>query len=116
MTTEHTIDATNRTLGRIASEAASVIMGKNTSAFARNVLPKVKVNIVNASKTKITEKKMNEKEYFRFSGYPGGRKSEKLGRVIEKAGYEEVFRKAVYGMLPKNKLRKDMMKNLVVTD
>lgn len=116
MTSAYTIDASGRTIGRIASEASSVLMGKNKADFAKNVLTNVKVNIVNASKTKITDKKKLEKEYFHFTGYPGGRKSETLGRMIEKSGYEEVFRKAVYGMLPKNKLRQHMMKNLIVTD
>ncbi len=116
MTNLYTIDASGRTIGRIASEAASVIMGKNSSAFTKNILTKVKVSIVNASKSKITDKKLLEKEYFHFTGHPGGRKSVTLGRLIEKSGYEEVFRKAVYGMLPKNKLRKEMMKNLEVTD
>lgn len=116
MTTKYTIDASGRTIGRIASEAASIIMGKNKADFAKNIMPKVSVNIVNAAKTKITEKKKLEKEYHRFTGYPGGRKSDKLGHLLDKSGYEEVFRKAVYGMLPKNKLRKDMMKNLVVTE
>ncbi len=116
MTKQYTIDANGRTIGRIASEAASVIMGKNSSDFAKNILAQVKVNIVNASKTKIPAKKLEEKEYFHFTGYPGGRKSTTLARMIEKSGYEEVFRNAIYGMLPKNKMRKDMMKNLIVTE
>lgn len=116
MNTEHKIDATNRTIGRIASEAASMIMGKNNATFARNVMPNVTVTITNASKIKIPLKKMTEKEYYRFSGYPGGRKSETLAEVITKKGYSEVFERAVYGMLPKNKLRQRMMKNLKVID
>ncbi len=116
MTTKYTIDASGRTIGRIASEAASIIMGKNIAAFARNIAPNVSVNIVNAAKTRITAKKKVEKEYFRFTGYPGGRKSDTLGRVLDKKGYDEVFRNAVYGMLPKNKLRKEMLKSLIVTD
>lgn len=116
MITKYTIDANGRTIGRIASEAASILMGKNTAQFAKNVTPKVEVSIINAAKTKIPAKKLLEKEYYSFSGYPGGRTSQTLAKVIEKYGYEEVFRKAVYGMLPKNKLRKPMLKNLVVTD
>ena len=116
MITEHTIDAAGRPIGRIASEAASLLMGKNMAAFARNILTDVKVNIVNAAKTKISRKKMVEKEYFSFSGYPGGRTSQTLAELIKNSGYKEVYRNAVYGMLPKNKLRKEMMKNLEVTE
>ncbi len=78
MTTEYIIDANNRTIGRIASEAASVIMGKNSPAFAKNISPKQKVKIINAAKVKIPAKKFGEKIYYRFSGYPGGRKSETM--------------------------------------
>lgn len=116
MITEYTIDANDRTIGRIASEAASIIMGKNEPTFARNIAPSVIVNIINAAKTKVPSKKLTEKEYYRFTGHPGGRKSETLRRVIEKSGFALVYRKAVYGMLPKNKLRKVMLKNLRVTD
>ena len=116
MTTEHIIDASNRTIGRIASEAAFVIMGKNRSSFVRNVAPTVKVTIINATKTRIPAKKLLEKEYYSFSGYPGGRRSQTLKKVIEGSGLASVFKKAVYGMLPKNKLRKTMLKNLNVTD
>ncbi|MDO8493525.1 MAG: 50S ribosomal protein L13 [bacterium] len=116
MTTKYTIDASGRTIGRIASEAAFIIMGKNTAQFAKNIAPKVSVSIVNAAKTKITDKKKEEKEYYHFTGHPSGRKSNTLGMVLDKKGHEEVFRNAVYGMLPKNKLRKEMLKNLIVTE
>ncbi len=116
MTTTYTIDASGRTVGRVASEAASIIMGKNRADFVRNSAPKVSVSIVNAGKAKIMARKMLEKEYIRHSGYPGGQKSTSLSKLIEKFGYPEVFRRAVYGMLPKNKMRNGMIKNLVVTD
>ena len=116
MTSEHTIDAKNRTIGRVASEAANFLMGKDMASFVRNAAPKVKVNIVNASKTKVTQKKMIEKVYYSFSGYPGGRKGESLEKVLSKKGFNEVYINAVYGMLPKNKLRKLMMKNLHITE
>ncbi len=116
MTIEYTIDAKDRAIGRIASEAAFIIMGKNSSLFVRNIAPDLRVNIINAAKTKIPVKKLSGKEYHRFTGYPSGRKSETLGEVIKKFGFNEVFKKAVYGMLPKNKLRKTMLKNLNVTD
>ncbi|GMQ94972.1 MAG: 50S ribosomal protein L13 [Patescibacteria group bacterium] len=114
---EHKIDATDRPIGRVATEAAIVLRGKNTVQFQRNIAPSVKVEIVNASKaTGFNPKKMQEKTYKRFSGYPGGLKIITMERIIEKKGYGEVFRKAVYGMLPANKLRKIMMKNLTVAE
>ena len=116
MTSEYTIDAKNRTIGRVASEAAKALMGKDSSSFVRNAAPKIKVSIVNASKTKVLHKKMIEKIYYRFSGYPGGRRGEALEKVLAKKGFDEVYTLAVYGMLPKNKLRKIMMKNLHITE
>jgi large subunit ribosomal protein L13 len=113
---KYTIDATEKKLGRVATEAAVLLMGKNTTTFARNIVPKVQVHITNASKAAITPKKLTEKEYLRYSGYPGGLKSRTMAQVVEKKGYGEVFRKAVYGMLPGNKLRSIMMKNLVVEE
>ncbi len=113
---EYKIDASNRAIGRVASEAAIFLMGKNTPEFQRNVNPEVKVIILNASKAKISQKKTKEKEYQRYSGYPGGLKSRTMEEVISKKGYGEVFEKAVYGMLPANRLRKGMMKNLIIND
>lgn len=113
---EHTIDAKDKALGRVASQAALFLMGKDKPSFQRNIAPSVKVKILNASKAKITQKKMQEKTYQRYSGYPGGRKVISMEKLIEKKGYEEVFKKAVYGMLPSNKLRKVMMKNLVIEE
>ena len=113
---EHTIDATDRSLGRIASEAAVFLMGKDTPAFRRNVAPDVKVTISNTSKAKISDKKMKTETYNRYSGYPGGLKTRTMEKMIEKKGYSEIFRKSVYGMLPVNRLRKIMMKNLIIEE
>ena len=116
MNTTHTIDATNRTIGRIASEAATLLMGKNTAVFVRNKAPKVKVTVANASKAKIAPKKLEQKIYTRHTLYPGGLRTETLAEAIEKKGYAEPIRRAVYGMLPGNKLRNSMMKNLIITE
>ncbi|NTV44260.1 MAG: 50S ribosomal protein L13 [Candidatus Yonathbacteria bacterium] len=113
---EHTIDAQGKSLGRVATEAASVLMGKNTVTFARNITPDVQVRIVNASKAAVSDKKKGEKVYTRYSGYPGGLKGETLAQVIARKGYQEVFRRAVKGMLPKNRLQPVMMKRLTVED
>lgn len=113
---EYKIDASNKAIGRVASEAATFLMGKNTPEFQRNKTPDVKVTILNASKAKISQKKKKEKKYQRYSGYPGGLKTRTMEEVITKKGYREVFEKAVRGMLPANKLRKGMMKNLIIND
>ncbi len=113
---KYTIDATNKKIGRVASEAAALLMGKAKSDFARNKVSVVSVSIENASKLSITEKKSKEKTYKRYSGYPGGLKVETLETVKTNKGVSEVLKKAVYGMLPKNKLRSLMIKNLKIQD
>lgn len=110
------IDASGKKLGRVASEAATFLMGKNDPSFVRNQTADVEVHISNAAKLSITEKKMGEKEYSRFSGYPSGLKKTPLARLVKEKGYQEALRKAVYGMLPGNKLRARMMKKLVITE
>ena len=114
--TEYTIDAINRTVGRVASEAAMVLMGKNKASYERNIAPDVKVLIINASKAKIPAKKFKTKEFYRHSQYRGGLKIETIESIVNKFGYGKVFEKAVYGMLPKNKLRAVMIKNLSVSE
>lgn len=113
---EYTIDAINRTVGRVASEAAMKLMGKNTPEYEPNIAPAVTVTIINTSKAKIAPVKLKTKEYLRHSQYPGGQKAETMERVIAKFGYGEVFKRAIYGMLPKNKLRSIMMTNLKLSE
>jgi large subunit ribosomal protein L13 len=115
-TKTYTIDATNKKVGRIASEAATYLMGKNRTDFVRNKAPKVKVAIINASKADIDGKKLTAKNYVTYTGFPGGLNSLTMKQVIEKKGYGEVFKNAIYGMLPQNKLKTAMMKNLIVTE
>lgn len=112
----YTIDATNKSLGRLASEAATLLMGKNSAKFARNVVSGNMVVITNASKLKIDPKKLDQKIYRTYSGYPGGLKETKMSAVITKKGYTEVVKIAVKGMLPDNKLKKEFLKNLTVTE
>ncbi len=114
--TKHVIDAQNKKIGRVATEAAMILMGKNTPAFARNIVPEVEVTIINAAKAEITEKKKLGKFYLTYSGYPGGQKKETLDKLIERKGITEVFKRAVKGMLPDNKLKTKMLLNLVVTE
>jgi|SRR3989344_8971278 len=113
---QHAIDATNKKLGRVASEAAKILMGKNLSSFKRNEIPDVSVLIENASKVDISTKKLTTKEYDNYSGYPSGRKVLTARQVVAKKGYSELFRKAVYGMLPTNRLRARMIKHLIVKE
>lgn len=113
---KYTIDATNKKLGRVASEAAVYLIGKNQTAFVRNKVSGGTVEIVNASKADISEKKLLQKKYVRYSGYPGGLRSPSMRNVIDKKGYAEIFTLAVYGMIPSNKLRSRIMKNLSVKE
>ncbi len=113
---KYVLDAENKRIGRVATEAAVFLMGKNTSDFAKNKIPAIKVEIKNASKVIIDHKKMDQKTYSRYSGYPGGLKQPTMKQVIEKKGYSELFKSAISGMLPKNKLRAQMMKNLTISE
>ena len=114
-TKEYTIDAEGKRLGKVATLAASYLIGKNTPAFARNVVPNVKVTITNASKLDISEKRGLE-VYKSFSGYPSGQRVETLAHLGGRRGYSEVLKRTVKGMLPKNKLQSIMLKNLTVTE
>jgi len=112
----YTIDATNKSLGRLASEVATILMGKNSPDFAPNVVSSNRVTVTNASKLKVDAKKMLEKTYTRYSGYPGGLKISTMEHVVSKKGFSEIVTMAVKGMLPDNKLKNEMMKHLTVTE
>ena len=112
----HTIDAQNKKLGRVASEAATLLMGKRTTAFVRNKVSGVQVKIINTGKATFDVKKLNDKAYVTFTGFRGGLYTEKLSELIARKGTKEVFERAVYRMLPSNSLRKQMMKNLTITE
>ncbi len=113
---KYVIDAANKKLGRVASEAAALLNGKNTPAFARNKITDAEVEITNASKADISERKRNQTVYSRYSGYPGGLKTPSMATVIANKGYAEIFKLAVRGMVPANKLRAKIMKNLTVKE
>ena len=113
---EYIIDADGKKIGRVASDAAALLIGKNTSNFARNRVPSVKVKIINASKIAASEKKRGQMSYTKYSGYPGGLRTETLEHVIARRGYGEVIRRAVLGMLPKNKLRARFIRNLILSE
>ena len=111
---EHVLDAQGKKLGRVASQAAKILMGKTSTDYARNKFPDLKVKIMNASKIDVTNKKLDTKTYKKYSGYPGGLKEHTMRKVLADKGIKEIFKKAVYGMLPINKLRPKIIKNLVI--
>jgi len=112
----YTIDAAGRAPGRVATEVAVILMGKDRTDFARNTMPDVEVEVVSAGAMKLDANKMKDKLYTHHSGFPGGIKHASMERVVETKGAREVLRRAVYGMLPKNKLRPRMMKNLKIKE
>ena len=109
------IDATGKRLGKVATEAAAVLNGKNNVDFARHTIAPVIVTILNVSKLDISPKKGTE-IYQNYSGYPGGLKEETLAHLATRRGYGEVVRRTIAGMLPHNKLKKQLLKNLVITE
>ena len=109
-----TIDASNKALGRVASAAAKALLGKGSPAFAKNVVAEGTVKIINASKVALTGSKTKNKVYVRYSGYPGGQKTETYHALTARRGSNEAIRRAVLGMLPKNKLQARRIKNLVI--
>lgn len=109
-----TIDAQGKTLGRVASDAAKVILGKHKTNFAKNAIMGEEVTVTNASKIKITGKKREDKKYVRYSGYPGGQKIENYSMLTARRGEAEAIRRAVLGMLPKNRLQAKRIKLLTI--
>ena len=109
----YVVDATNKTLGRLASEVAKVLRGKNKAIFTPFIDTGDYVIIVNAEKIKVTGKKLNEKVYYHHSDYVGGMKSVTLKEKLATKP-EEVIELAVKGMLPKGPLGRQMYKKLYV--
>lgn len=114
-TKEYIIDATGKRLGRVATEAASVLLGKRSTSLAKNRVEDIKVKILNAKLLDISEKRSKD-EFQTYSGYPGGRKVETLAHLAVRQGYGEVIHRVISGMIPKNKLHAPRMKNLIVTE
>ncbi len=99
----YVVDATDETLGRLASRIARVLEGKNKPEYSPNLDSGDHVIVVNASRVAVTRDKRDTKLYIRHSGYPHGLKEESLGHLLERRP-EEVIRRAVKGMLPRNRL------------
>ena len=111
-----TIDASGRTLGRVASETATFLMGKNKASYERHVYSGSPVKVINASKLRITAKKLEEIFHTRYSGVPGGLRVITGAETAKTRGFKELIKLSIYHMLPGNKLRRMMMKNLKIED
>ena len=107
------IDATNQSLGRLASKIAVILRGKTNPKYEPNILPEDKVTITNVAKLKLTGKKAEQKTYYHYSDYPGGMKERNLGNMMAKDP-SRVLRLAVYRMLAQNRLRAKIIKNLII--
>jgi large subunit ribosomal protein L13 len=105
------VDAKDQTLGRLATRIAKVIRGKHKPIFSPHVDVGDYVIVLNCDKIRVTGRKLDQKRYYRHSGYPGGFKVVTLRQMLEK-NPERVLYQAVHGMLPKNKLGRKMVKRL----
>ncbi len=110
---KYTIDASNYSVGRLATQIAEFLRGKNKPEFTPHLDRGGIVEVKNVKHLKFTGKKREQKKYYNYSGYPGGIKERKLEDLMEK-NPEEVLRKAVRNMIPDNKLRKQMLKRLII--
>jgi large subunit ribosomal protein L13 len=107
------VDADGATLGRLATQIATILRGKHKTTFTPSLDTGDPVIVVNAAKIKVTGNKLKDKMYVRHSGYPGGFRAENLERLLERRP-EEVIRRAVRGMLPQNRLGEQMIRKLHV--
>ena len=109
----YVVDAQDVVLGRLATQVANILRGKNKAIFTPSVDTGDFVVVVNADKIALTGRKLADKVYYSHSGFPGGLKEITAGKLIEKNS-TELIKKAVKGMLPKNKLSRHMLKKLKV--
>ena len=110
----HTIDAADKALGRLAVEIATLLRGKDKVNFVPYKDMGGNVVVENIDKIKITGRKLKDKKYIHHTGFPGGFTETRMEELIAKKGMTEVLRRAVSGMLPKNKLRAKAMKRLKI--
>lgn len=107
------IDAAGRSIGRVATEVATILRGKRTVAFEPRLFPNLEVHIVNIAKVRFTGTKLTAKKFYSYSGYPGGLKTTTLAAAWAKDPVR-VVRHALRGMLPKNRLQDKMMRNVKI--
>lgn len=108
---KYELDATDQSLGRFASKIAILLRGKNLPSYVPNELPNSQVVIKNLKNAKFTGDKLNQKKYYHYSGYHSGIKARGLSELWQKKP-EEVLRKMVYLMLPVNRTRDKIIRNL----
>lgn len=108
-----TIDAKGRILGRLATEIATILRGKNKANYTPNKIVGDLVIVENADLVKVSGNKLEQKFYYRHTGYLGNMKSISLKHLLEKSP-EKVIEYAVYGMIPANRLRPEIMKRLTI--
>jgi large subunit ribosomal protein L13 len=109
----HVVDASDQTIGRLATVVAHVLRGKHKPSFSPHQLCGDQVIIINAEKLKVSPNKALKKTYYDHSGFPGGLTTRSLGKLMESRP-EEVLERAIKGMLPRNRLRAQMLKRLHV--
>jgi len=109
----YVVDAEGKTLGRLASKVAAILRGKNKPTYTPHMDCGDYVIVINAEKVKVTGKKMTDKLYVSYSGFPGGKKEVALKELLEKKP-DEIVRHAVKGMMPDGKLGRQMFKKLKV--
>ncbi len=109
----HLLDAQKLILGRLGTQAATLLMGKHKPGFVRYADSGDFVVVINAAQVQVTGKKETQKTYGHYSGYPGGLKTRTLGEIRSRKP-EKLIELAVGGMLPKNKLKSEMLKRLKV--
>jgi large subunit ribosomal protein L13 len=109
----YVVDGTNQTVGRMCARIAAILRGKNKAYYTPHVDTGDYIIVINCEKVKLTGNKMDEKVYDRYSGYPGGRKEE-TAKDLQKRRPEVLIERAVKGMLPKNRLGRQMYKKLFV--
>ncbi|MEO8468885.1 MAG: 50S ribosomal protein L13 [Chloroflexota bacterium] len=107
------VDATDQTLGRIATQVARVLSGKNKPTYTAHLDTGDHVIILNASKVAVSRDKITSKTYARHSGFPGGFKEESLGHLLDRRP-EEVIRRAIKGMMPHNRLGAQQLRKLKI--
>lgn len=110
---KHVIDASGQILGRLATQVAKLLQGKHKPNYVPYLDCGDFVTVINAGKIKVTGKKMQDKKYVRHSGYPGGLKEEILEKILIQRP-EYVMEHAIWGMMPKGRLGKQMIKKLKV--
>lgn len=111
---EYTIDASGKTLGRVASEAAKALMGKNSPDYTPHIRSVVHVKIFNAGKISLSSRKRTTKTYSTYSGFPGGRRVETFTMLSQRRGIAEPIRRAVRRMLPRNTFLTARLKHLEI--